>query len=145
MKKFGIYKLDADEYRAVKYGFSFAGCLFQPIWLAYKGMFVRGVFFGLAYALLGNLIYGMEKDASSLQYGLFAFVSVLQHPPLIENETLRMGVSLFRTMAFGLIIGAFGNEWHRKSLLKRGFSHVTDTEAPNEKIALEHARNVQAT
>ena len=145
MKKFGIYKWDVDEYRAVKHGFSFPGCVLQWIWLVYKGMYVRGTLFFLAYVLLGNLIYGMEKDANPLLYGLRVLIPVLEHPPLIENETLRVSVGLFRTVAFGLVIGAFGNGWHRKNLLKRGFLHVTDVEALKAKVAIEHARNVQTT
>ena len=115
------------------------------MWLVYKGMYVRGTLFFLAYVLLGNLIYGMEKDANPLLYGLQVLIPILEHPPLIENETLRVSVGLFRTVAFGLIIGAFGNEWYRKNLLKRGFLHVTDVEAPEAKIAIEHTRNAQAS
>lgn len=145
MKQFGIHKRDVDEYRAVKHGFSFPGFVLQWIWLVYKGMYVRGTLFFLAYILLGNLINGMEKDANPLQYGLRVLIPILEHPPLIENETLRMSVSLFRTVAFGLVIGAFGNEWYRKNLLKIGFLHVADVEASEAKVAIEHARNVQAS
>ena len=145
MKKFGIFKSYADEYRAIKYGFSFPGLVLQWIWLIYKGMFVRGTLFFLAYVLLGNLIYGMEKDANPLLYGMRVFAPILEHPPLIENETLRVSVGLFRTVVFGLLIGAFGNEWCRKNLLKRGFLHVTDVEAPEPKVAIDHARDVQAS
>lgn len=144
MKKFGIYRSDVDEFRAVKHGFSFPGLVLQWIWLVYKGLYVHGTLFFLAYILLGNLIYGMEKDASPLMYGLRVLIPILEHPPLIENETLRVSVGLFRTLAFGLIIGAFGNDWYRKKLLKRGFLHVTDVEAPGGKLAIEHARGVQA-
>lgn len=142
MKKFGIYKKGAADYLATKYGFSFAGLMLQSIWLFYKGMYVRGVVLSLAYALIGNLIYGMEKNASPLLYGLLAFISILEHPPLIEDETLRMSVGLMRTVAFGLVIGAFGNAWYRERLLKRGFSHLMDVEAPDAKVAIEHARDM---
>jgi len=83
MKQFGIYKGDVDEYRAVKHGFSFSGFVFQWVWLVYKGMYVRGILFFLAYALLDNLIYGMEKNASPLQYGLRVFIPALEHLPFI--------------------------------------------------------------
>jgi hypothetical protein len=141
MKKFGIYRSDSDGFRAVKQGFSFPGLFLQWIWLVYKGLYVRGTLFFLAYILLGNLIYGMEKDASPLMYGLRVFIPILEHPPFIENEALRVSVGLFRTLAFGLIIGALGNEWYRKSLIKRGFLHVTDIEAARAKLAIDHVRS----
>jgi hypothetical protein len=146
MKKFGIfYRSDPDAFRAVKHGFSFPGFFLQWIWLVYKRMYVRGTLFFFAYILLGNLIYGMEKDASPLMYGLRVLIPILEHPPLIENEALRVSAGVFRTLAFGLIIGAFGNEWYRRSLIKRGFLHVTDVEAAGAKLALDHVRSAHTS
>src|SRR4051812_20133105 len=108
MKEFGIYKNDSGEYRAVKNGFSFPGFLLQWIWLTYKRLYGLSLLFFFAYIILGNLIYGMEKDASPIMYGLRAFVPILEHPPLIEDETLRISVGLFRTLVLAMVIGALG-------------------------------------
>jgi hypothetical protein len=96
------------------------------------------VFF-LAYALLGNLIYGMEKSDGLLMNGLLGFLPMLQHPPLIENELLRFGVGLFRTLAFGLVIGFFSNDWYAAASVKDGFLHIMDVGASQARLAIEQA------
>jgi hypothetical protein len=140
MKVFKVYGNEAGEFKAIKIGFTFSGLIFGHIWLWYKGLYVRGALFFFAYVLIGNLIYGMEKDTGFLMNGILGFIPALQHPPLIQNETLRFGVGLTRTLTFGLVIGFFGNYWCALTSLKSGFVHIADVEAPRAQLAIEWAR-----
>jgi hypothetical protein len=139
MRTFAVYRGPIGDLVAIKRGFSFPGVFLQWIWLAYKRMFLLSFVFFLAYVLLGNLIYGMEHDASSLEYGLRVFVPILVHPPLIEDEALRVATGLFRTVILGLVIGSFGNGWHMRHLLKNGFVHVMDVRAGATADAIQTA------
>ena len=140
MKKFEVFESAFGDLRAVKRGFSYPGLLFQWIWLGYKGLYAQGTLFFLAYVLSGNLIYGMEEQASPVMHGLMASLPILEHPSLIENETLRVSVGLLRTLTFGLIIGAFGNSWYRSKLLKSGFMRIAEAEAQSAELAIDQFR-----
>jgi len=140
MKTFAIYRSDAGEFRAVQYGFAFPALFLQWIWLLYKALYFRGTLFFLAYWFLGNLIYGTEARPTLLENGLLGFIPMLQHQPLIESEILRISAGLFRTLAFGIIIGAFGNKWHRTALLTQGFVHVMNCHARVGAAAIERVR-----
>lgn len=137
MKRFSVYESPTATYVAVKNGFSFPGLFFQFYWLVYRGMFAYGLLFFLAYTLLGNLIYGMEKDPGPIQRGLMAFIPIFQHEPLIEDEFWRGGIGIIRTISLGIIIGIFGNAWLRSKLLKNGYIHIKDVEASKAGVAIE--------
>lgn len=139
MKKYGIYQGVSGDYVAVKHGFAYPGLLFGFLWLAYKGMLVRGMMFWFVYAILGNLIYGMESNPTFLDRGLMSLIPIFHHPPLIENPVMRLAAGLTRTIVLGLVIGAFGNEWRKRKLLKKGYAQIEDIEARSERAALQVA------
>ena len=139
-KTFEILKNSAGEYVAVRRGFSIFGFFFQWVWLLYIGLVFHGLLVGLAYVVLGNLIYGMKQDPTFVEYGLLAFVPGLIHPPYIENESLRVTFGMTRTVLFGLMVGFFGFRWQRQKYEMKGFARFQTVSALNEDDAIKVSR-----
>jgi Protein of unknown function (DUF2628) len=114
MTKFIIYKHPDGRLSAVKEGFSIPGAIFGGFWLWWHKMWLLG---SVALAIGIGLYFvfpSPEGYILGIPYG---------H---------RLGIADFLNVVICVIVGIFGNEWRRNSLIERGFDKVSSEMATTE-------------
>lgn len=104
MKKFDVYQHPTEGCETVKQGFSWPGFFLTVFWAFHKRLWPQ--------AIIGLMI---------------GFI-VVAFPPIAQFEQQTLGRSGL-PLIMGLIFGFNGNDWRRRRLSLRGWSHVLPGEA----------------
>ena len=113
MKKFDVHQHTKEGCETVKHGFSWPGFFLTVFWAFHKRLWPQA-------------IIGFMKG--------FIVVAV---PPIAQFEQQTLSRSGF-PLILGLIFGFNGNDWRRKRLSSRGWSHVLAVYAGGPERPCEH-------
>lgn len=121
MRKYFVYTLPDKDTKAVISGFSWAPFFFGPLWLAYKGLWVRALLILALLVILGGL--GSISQQAGLP-GLSLILSIVQF-------------GTYTSLSF------IGNEWIVKKLVDSGYLLVGifDASSPDEAIEISKTAN----
>ena len=130
MKRFDVYSHTTYGSRAVKQGFSWPGFFFNAFWMAWCRMWVGAI------ALIVGVSVGFFV-VSMIIGALFGSAMETMDDASIEEfiALVYWGCGLISS----ILVGAKGNEWHRRRLSKRGFTHLRTVEAASADAALAEA------
>lgn len=113
MKTYKIFVSPLGQTEAVKQGWSWPGCLFTTIWVLVKKMWGYSCF-------LWGLVF------------LWTFLDVAVPEGSDFSKAVNFGFGF--GLPFG--VGAIGNTWREKNLLKRGYEYKETVQAQTPEAAL---------
>lgn len=145
MKRFKIYENPAQNYEAVKIGWSWPAFFFSGIWALFKKLWVIGgitiTFFILLFVIISSIENSIIIDhiknlnVMDLDGVINSFARDYEEiPQLLIFDVIDFSISLLISFFFGI----FGNRWREKNLSSRGyeFKNIIDANDPEGAVAI---------